>query len=154
MGAQDGVKWLTGYLPEAKLPALREAAAAHGWGVAARDPTDDEDPPTLIDPPKIFRPIVALFDMLGIAPGYREADVSVVFYSFFTIFFAMLVGDVGYGVIEDMHEQVLALLNEMQRILSNGYDGPAEPEPQEMIEAPEKPAEEAKPRKRLFGLRR
>ena len=99
MGAQDGVKWLTGYLPEAKLPALREAAAAHGWGVAARDPTDDEDPPTLIDPPKIFRPIVALFDMLGIAPGYREADVSVVFYSFFTIFFAMLVGDVGYGVI-------------------------------------------------------
>ena len=99
MGAQDGVKWLTGYLPEAKLSALREAAAAHGWGVAARDPTDDEDPPTLIDPPKIFRPIVALFDMLGIAPGYREADVSVVFYSFFTIFFAMLVGDVGYGVI-------------------------------------------------------
>ncbi len=99
MGTQDGVKWLTGYLPEAKLPALREAAAAHGWGVAARDPTDDEDPPTLIDPPKIFRPIVALFDMLGIAPGYREADVSVVFYSFFTIFFAMLVGDVGYGVI-------------------------------------------------------
>ncbi|MBO4345838.1 MAG: hypothetical protein J5833_08775, partial [Victivallales bacterium] len=99
MGAQDGVKWLTGYLPEAKLPALREAAAAHGWGVAARDPTDEEDPPTLIDPPKIFRPIVALFDMLGISPGYREADVSVVFYSFFTIFFAMLVGDVGYGVI-------------------------------------------------------
>ena len=99
MGAQDGVRWLTGYLPEAKLPALREAAAAHGWGVAARDPTEEEDPPTLIDPPRIFRPIVALFDMLGIAPGYREADVSVVFYSFFTIFFAMLVGDVGYGVI-------------------------------------------------------
>ncbi len=99
MGAQDGVKWLTGYLPEAKLSALREAAAAHGWGVAARDPTEDEDPPTLIDPPRIFRPIVALFDMLGISPGYREADVSVVFYSFFTIFFAMLVGDVGYGVI-------------------------------------------------------
>ena len=99
MGAQDGVKWLTGYLPEAKLPALREAAAAHGWGVAARDPADDEDPPTLIDPPRIFRPIVALFDMLGIAPGYREADVSVVFYSFFTLFFAMLVGDVGYGLV-------------------------------------------------------
>ena len=99
MGAQHGVKWLTGFLPEAKLPALHEAAAAHGWGVAARDPTEDEDPPTLIDPPRIFRPIVALFDMLGISPGYREADVSVVFYSFFTIFFAMLVGDVGYGVI-------------------------------------------------------
>ncbi len=99
MGAQGGVKWLTGFMPEEKLPDLREAAAAHGWGVAARDPVDDEEPPTLIAPPKLFRPIVALFDMLGIAPGYREADVSVVFYSFFTIFFAMLVGDAGYGLL-------------------------------------------------------
>ncbi len=99
MGARDGVKWLTGFLPEAKLPALRAAATAHGWGVAAREPADNEDPPTLIDPPRIFRPVVALFDMLGIAPGYREADVSVVFYSFFTLFFAMLVGDVGYGLV-------------------------------------------------------
>ena len=45
-------------------------------------------------------------------------------------------------------------MNEMQSILTNGFDGPKESEPQEMIEAPEKPAEEAKPRKRLFGLRR
>ena len=99
MGAESGVKWLTGYIPEEKLPEIREAAAAHGWGVAARDPADDEEPPTLIAPPKLFRPIVALFDMLGIAPGYREADVSVVFYSFFTVFFAMLVGDAGYGLL-------------------------------------------------------
>ena len=55
---------------------------------------------------------------------------------------------------KEINEQALALLNEMQRILVNGYDGPAEPEPQEVIEAPEKPAEEPKPRKRLFGLRR
>ena len=55
---------------------------------------------------------------------------------------------------KEINEQALALLNEMQSILTNGFDGPKEPEPQEMIEAPEKPAEEAKPRKRLFGLRR
>ena len=51
-------------------------------------------------------------------------------------------------------EQALAVLNEMQSILTNGFDSPEEPEPQEMIEAPEKPAEESKPRKRHFGLRR
>ena len=55
---------------------------------------------------------------------------------------------------KETNEQALVLLNEMQSILTNGFDGPKEPEPQEMIEAPEKPAEEAKPRKRLFGLRR
>ncbi len=99
MGSGEGVKWLAGYIPEVKLPGLREAAKSHGWGIAARDPEDGEEPPTLIEPPRLFRPIVALFDMLGIAPGYREADVSVVFYSFFTIFFAMLVGDAGYGLL-------------------------------------------------------
>ena len=55
---------------------------------------------------------------------------------------------------KETNEQALALLNEMQDILTNGYDGPAEPEPQETIEALEKPPEEPKPRKRLFGLRR
>ena len=55
---------------------------------------------------------------------------------------------------KETNEQAMALLNAMQRILTNGYDGPAEPEPQEMIDAPEKPAKELKPRKRLFGLRR
>ena len=55
---------------------------------------------------------------------------------------------------KETNEQALALLSEMQGILVGGYDGPAEPESQEKIEAPEKPAEEPKPRKRLFGLRR
>lgn len=55
---------------------------------------------------------------------------------------------------KETNEQALALLRQMHSILTNGWDGPAEPEPREMIVAPEKPAEEPKPRKRLFGLRR
>ena len=55
---------------------------------------------------------------------------------------------------KETNEQALALLNEMQNILTNGYDGPAESEPQELLEVPERSAEEPKPRKRLFGLRR
>ena len=55
---------------------------------------------------------------------------------------------------KETNEQALDLLNEMQGILVGGYDGPAEPEPREMIEAPEKPAEEPRPKKWLFGLRR
>jgi V/A-type H+-transporting ATPase subunit I len=99
MGDAAGVVWLTGYCPEERIEALRAAARGEGWGLVARPPRPDEEPPTLIRPPRIFRPITALFKMLGIVPGYREADISVVFYAFFTLFFAMLVGDAGYGLL-------------------------------------------------------
>ena len=55
---------------------------------------------------------------------------------------------------KETNEQALALLNEMQSILTSGYDSPVEPEPQNKNEVPAKPAEKPKPRKRLFGLRR
>ncbi|MBR0057132.1 MAG: hypothetical protein IJP66_07365, partial [Kiritimatiellae bacterium] len=80
-------------------PRLRQTARASSWGFAARAPRDDETPPTLLRPPRLFRPITSLFRMLDIAPGYREVDLSVAFYAFFTIFFAMLVGDFGYGAL-------------------------------------------------------
>ena len=41
----------------------------------------------------------ALFDGLGIAPAYTESDVSVPFMCYFSLFFAMLVGDGAYGAI-------------------------------------------------------
>ncbi len=99
MGEDGGIAWLTGYCPYDSEDKLTEAAGEGGWAVFTRDPLPDEQPPTLLRPPKAFKPITALFDMLGIAPGYYEADISIVFYGFFTIFFAMLVGDAGYGTI-------------------------------------------------------
>ena len=97
--AAGPVAHLAGWCPEDALPALLAAAREEGWGVAHRDPEPEEDPPVLLRTPRLFRPIGALFQTLGILPGYREDDVSVVFYSFFTLFFAMLVGDAGYGAL-------------------------------------------------------
>ncbi len=99
MQAQENILWLTGFCPEERLDALRKTARKEGWGLLAREPRSDEEPPTLLRPPRIFRPVLALFDMLGIVPGYREADISVVFYAFFTLFFAMLISDAGYGAL-------------------------------------------------------
>ncbi len=90
---------LEGWVPETDVPALRARAVANCWGVALRDPAEGETPPTLIRPPKLFRPVKALFDGLGIAPAYVEADVSVPFLCYFALFFAMLVGDGGYGAL-------------------------------------------------------
>lgn len=90
---------LVGWIPASAERNLLNVARSEGWGYFLRDPAPDETPPVLLRTPRLFRPIQALFDMLGILPGYAESDVSVVFYSFFTLFFAMLVGDAGYGLL-------------------------------------------------------
>ena len=40
-----------------------------------------------------------MFDILGTVPGYREYDISFWFLGFFTLFFAMIIGDAGYGCL-------------------------------------------------------
>jgi V/A-type H+/Na+-transporting ATPase subunit I len=36
---------------------------------------------------------------MGTVPGYKELDISLVFLCFFTVFFAMIIGDAAYGSI-------------------------------------------------------
>ncbi len=99
MQANGAVAWITGWLPADQEESLRDLAQENAWGLLARDPAPGETPPTLLRPPRLFRPMQALFDALGIAPAYSESDVSVPFFCFFSIFFAMLVGDGGYGAL-------------------------------------------------------
>ena len=90
---------ISGWIPESHVSGLTSSARAFGWGLLLRDPAEGETPPTLIEPPKFVRPVKVLFEGLGIAPAYDEADVSVPFMGYFSLFFAMLVGDGGYGAI-------------------------------------------------------
>jgi len=99
MQTHGAVALITGWLPATLTEQVRDAAAEHMWGLLLRDPEADERPPTLLHPPRLFRPVLALFNALGIAPAYNESDISVPFFCFFSIFFAMLVGDGGYGVL-------------------------------------------------------
>ncbi len=99
LATQGAVSYIEGWVPVDSVPRLRAKAVTKAWGLLIRDARPDETPPTLIRPPKLFRPVAALFQGLGIAPGYTEADVSVPFMCYFSIFFAMLVGDGGYGAI-------------------------------------------------------
>jgi V/A-type H+-transporting ATPase subunit I len=40
-----------------------------------------------------------VLSLLGLTPGYRELDVSALFLIFFSIFFGILIGDAGYGLV-------------------------------------------------------
>ena len=99
LASHGAVTTLSGWIPAPKTDALRAAAAENGWGLLLRDPAPGEFPPTLIEPPKAFRSVKALFGGLGISPAYDESDVSVPFMCYFSLFFAMLVGDGAYGAI-------------------------------------------------------
>ena len=99
VGEQGELAYVSGWIPEPARGKFAAAVHENGWGALLREPSDGELPPTLIEPPKLFRPVTALFSGLGIAPAYTESDVSVPFFCYFTIFFAMLVGDGGYGAL-------------------------------------------------------
>lgn len=99
LSSEGAVSWIEGWVPADMAANLAEEAKRQSWGVMMRDPVKGENPPTLIRPPKIFQPVVSLFKGLGVAPAYTEADVSVPFMCYFSVFFAMLVGDGGYGAL-------------------------------------------------------
>lgn len=98
-GEKGELAFVSGWVPATQVEALKAAAAESGWATLLRDAAVGETPPTLVEPPKLFRPMKALFHGLGIAPAYTEADVSVPFMCYFSLFFAMLVGDGAYGAI-------------------------------------------------------
>ena len=100
VGASDGLIWLSGYLPVADADKFRAAAKEHNWAFALEDPDDDDEKvPTKVKYNKITRLMIPIFDILGTVPGYREYDISFWFLAFFTLFFAMIIGDAGYGFL-------------------------------------------------------
>ncbi|HOW98620.1 MAG TPA: hypothetical protein P5567_01560 [Kiritimatiellia bacterium] len=99
MEAGGPVAWLQGFCPEEHVPDVQAAAAKNGWGLLVGEPTADDKAPTLIRNPFWVKPIKAVFDFIGVLPGYEEIDISAVFLLFLSLFFAMLVGDAGYGLI-------------------------------------------------------
>lgn len=99
MGASGNVTYLQGFCPEDRIDELRTAARKFGWGLALAAPAEDDRVPTLIRNPPWIRSIRYMFDLIGVTPGYREADISASFLVFYSLFFAMLVGDAGYGLL-------------------------------------------------------
>lgn len=85
-----------GWIPAAALDAL-EAETGERGAVYARDPLETELPPTLLRPPKWAASVSGLMQVLGLSPGYREADVSVAFMVAIPLFAAILISDAGYG---------------------------------------------------------
>jgi len=99
MGESGKLAYLRGYCPVTDAENLVEAAKENRWGLMLDDPDYEDAPPTLITNPRWVRLIEPVFALIDTVPGYREIDASFVFLIFFSIFFAMLIGDAGYGAV-------------------------------------------------------
>ncbi len=99
MDSDKELSWITGFAPHDIVDDVRSTAKTNGWGVVVRDPQDEEQVPTKTRNPKPIGIIKPVFDLLGTVPGYREMDISFFFLAFFVVFFAMIIGDGGYGLI-------------------------------------------------------
>jgi len=99
MKESEGISVLSGFCPAESVFKIKDLAKLQGWAFVAEDPKDGKEAPTLIKNPKWVNIIKPIFNFMGTLPGYKEYDISFWFLLFFSIFFAMLIGDAGYGLL-------------------------------------------------------
>ncbi|MFH1767585.1 MAG: hypothetical protein ABH858_00300 [Candidatus Omnitrophota bacterium] len=99
MVGQEGFEYLQGFCPYDAVEKIKKAASLKKWGLLIKDPDSLADVPVLLRNHLAVRIIHPLFKFIGTLPGYNEPDVSLWVLIFFTLFFAMLIGDAGYGMI-------------------------------------------------------
>lgn len=98
-GSFKGLSYLIGYCPVESVPSLERLSNTHEWAVSIEDPEPYDKVPTLIRNPRWISIIRPFFDLIRTVPGYWESDISLWFLVFFSVFFGILIGDAGYGLI-------------------------------------------------------
>ena len=93
------VSYVTGYVEEENLARLQQSAKINCWGLLTEEPTEEDNVPTKLKNNKFVSLIYPLTDFLGTVPGYFEYDISGWFLSFILIFFGIIFGDGGYGLL-------------------------------------------------------
>lgn len=99
MKGEGNFAYLQGFCPRRTASKITSLANRCGAGYIIENPDNPEETPTLITNPKWVRAIAPVFDFMNVWPGYNEFDISFYFLIFFSLFFAMLIGDAGYGLI-------------------------------------------------------
>lgn len=89
---------LQAWIPEERAPEIEAYASDKGLALTVADPAPEEDPPTLLRNPDRWRVGESLVQFY-MTPGYRLWDPSLVVLFSFTLFFAMIISDAGYGML-------------------------------------------------------
>ena len=93
------VAYFKGYIEAENLERLQQAAKKNSWGLLVEEPSEEDNVPTKLKNNKFVSLIYPLTDFLGTVPGYFEYDISGWFLLFILIFFGIIFGDGGYGLL-------------------------------------------------------
>jgi V/A-type H+-transporting ATPase subunit I len=93
------VAYFKGYIEAENIDKLKQTAAENSWGLLIEEPTEEDNVPTKLKNNKFVSLIYPLTDFLGTVPGYFEYDISGWFLAFILIFFGIIFGDGGYGLL-------------------------------------------------------
>lgn len=99
MGQAEQLVYVKGYIPVDAENMLIIEAKKNSWGIFTCQPLEEDPVPTLLRNPAWIALIKPLLKLLELVPGYNEIDISPLFIVFFSLFFGMLIGDAGYGII-------------------------------------------------------
>ena len=111
-GTESDLAWLGGFVPKADIENFKNECKKNHWALAMEDAErDDSEVPTKLKNNRLVSLVYPLTDFLGTVPGYNEFDISGWFLLFFTIFFGMIFGDGGYGLLVTVVSFILMLKN-------------------------------------------
>lgn len=99
MGRVGPLSYISGYVPLDKANIITQTAKKEQWGLVVSGPSPEDNVPVLIRNPRWIELSRPIFKFLEILPGYHEQDISLPFLIFFSIFFGILIGDAGYGIM-------------------------------------------------------
>ncbi|CDZ78971.1 V-type ATP synthase subunit I [Legionella massiliensis] len=89
---------LQGWLPQSQLVEVQQFCEQNQLALTIEDPLEGELPPTLLESNSWLaggRELVSFYQI----PGYHSLDPSIMVFFSFSLFFAMIMADAGYGLI-------------------------------------------------------
>jgi V/A-type H+-transporting ATPase subunit I len=99
MGEVENIAYLQGFSPVDTIADIKRTAKEDGWAYLIQEPDEPFEVPTMLHQPKWLRIVNPIFNFMGALPGYKELDISFWFLLFFSLFFGIIIGDAGYGLI-------------------------------------------------------
>ena len=89
---------LEGWIPKSKVSQLKNSFDQHSKGTLLFELETDENPPTLFGNPKRFKLFEAFIRFYSLPSG-KEFDPTLIFGLIFPVFYGLMVGDFGYGLV-------------------------------------------------------
>lgn len=98
MGVTTSAFEFEAYVPSPVTAKLEQVLDKFFCNYEFTDPSEDEDVPVLLKNKSFFAPSEFITEMYSL-PSYKEIDPTSIFTLFYILFFGIMFGDVGYGLL-------------------------------------------------------